>query len=84
MSDRYILPVNLDVTLSSMQGRLVETMSFVGALPPLGENQWHVVVILLLDGLSVVRLPCLGAHFLNNPAGFSKVIVTLDCFGISF
>ena len=70
-----------DVALSLMQGRLAKTMSFVGALPPLGTKQWRMVVMLLLDGLSVIRLPWLGAHLLNNRAGFSKVRVTLNCFG---
>jgi len=69
--------LRISVPMSTLElaiGRLVKTMSFVGALPPLGTKQWRMVVMLLLDGLSVIRLPWLGAHLLNNRAGFSKVL----------
>lgn len=51
---------------------------------PLGAKQWHVIVLLLLDGLFVIRLPSMEAYLSSNRARFSKLRVTLHCFGSFF
>lgn len=56
-----------------MQGKLIKNMSFVEALPPLSTKQWRMLVIVLLDALSVQRLPRLGVHLMNNRSVLRKV-----------
>lgn len=54
---RMQIPVSkLETTL----GYLIDTMSFVEALPPLRSRQWQLMVLVLLDALSVCRLPGLA------------------------
>ncbi|XP_051228181.2 putative RNA polymerase II subunit B1 CTD phosphatase RPAP2 homolog [Lolium perenne] len=53
---RMRIPVSkLETTL----GYLIDTMSLVEALPPLRSRQWQLMVLVLLDALSVHRLPVL-------------------------
>ncbi|XP_062180420.1 putative RNA polymerase II subunit B1 CTD phosphatase RPAP2 homolog [Phragmites australis] len=53
---RLQIPVSkLEITL----GYLIDTMSFVDALPSLRSRQWQVVILVLLDALSVHRLPAI-------------------------
>jgi hypothetical protein len=42
------------------QGYLINTMSFVDALPSLRARQWQLMVLVLLDALSIHRLPALA------------------------
>uniref|UniRef100_A0A7I4DW90 RNA polymerase II subunit B1 CTD phosphatase RPAP2 homolog n=1 Tax=Physcomitrium patens TaxID=3218 RepID=A0A7I4DW90_PHYPA len=62
------------------EGKLIKNMSFVEALPPLSTKQWRMLVIVLLDALSVQRLPRLGVHLMNNRSVLRKV---LDSTGTS-
>lgn len=60
--------------IATTQGRLLKTMRFVEALPPFGTKQWRMLVILLLDALSIHRLPRLGVHFSNNRTMLRQVL----------
>ncbi|CAN6326597.1 unnamed protein product [Urochloa humidicola] len=54
---RLQIPVSkLEITL----GYLIDTMSFFDPLPSLRSRQWQVVVLVLLDVLSIHRLPALA------------------------
>ncbi|XP_052155382.1 putative RNA polymerase II subunit B1 CTD phosphatase RPAP2 homolog [Oryza glaberrima] len=54
---RMQIPVSkLEITL----GYLLDTMSFVDALPSLRSRQWQLMVLVLLDALSLHRLPALA------------------------
>ncbi|CAN6349621.1 unnamed protein product [Urochloa humidicola] len=54
---RLQIPVSkLEITL----GYLIDTMSFFDPLPSLRTRQWQVVVLVLLDVLSIHRLPALA------------------------
>lgn len=57
------------------QGLLLETMSFVDALPPLKMKQWSVITLLFVDALSVRRIPAVapqvtGSRFLLQKVRF--------------
>ncbi|KAL6607887.1 hypothetical protein ACP70R_040950 [Stipagrostis hirtigluma subsp. patula] len=67
---RLQIPVSkLEITL----GYLIDTMSFVEALPSLRSRQWQLVVLVLLDALSVHRLPAL-APVLSNSKLLQKML----------
>ncbi|PKA54703.1 Putative RNA polymerase II subunit B1 CTD phosphatase RPAP2 like [Apostasia shenzhenica] len=53
-------------TLEQFMGRLIETMSFMDAMPSLKIKQWRVIVLLFLEALSIKRLPALAPYFLNS------------------
>ncbi|CAN6331317.1 unnamed protein product [Urochloa humidicola] len=54
---RLQIPVSkLEITL----GYLIDTMSFFDPLPSLRSRQWQVLVLVLLDVLSIHRLPALA------------------------
>ncbi|KAL5230641.1 hypothetical protein ABZP36_029417 [Zizania latifolia] len=55
---RIQIPVS---KLETTMGYSIDTMSFVDALPSLRSRQWQVMVLLLLDAISIHRLPALGA-----------------------
>ncbi|CAD6273049.1 unnamed protein product [Miscanthus lutarioriparius] len=60
---RLQIPVSkLEITL----GYLIDTMSFVDALPSLRSRQWQAVVLVMLDALSVHQLPALAPVFSNS------------------
>ncbi|XP_066367024.1 putative RNA polymerase II subunit B1 CTD phosphatase RPAP2 homolog [Miscanthus floridulus] len=60
---RLQIPVSkLEITL----GYLIDTMSFVDALPSLRSRRWQVVVLVMLDALSVHQLPALAPVFSNS------------------
>ncbi|KAI3908480.1 hypothetical protein MKX01_009282 [Papaver californicum] len=42
--------------------RLIDTMSFIDALPSFRMQQWHVIVLLFMDALSVCQIQGLSAH----------------------
>ncbi|WOL02341.1 RNA polymerase II subunit B1 CTD phosphatase [Canna indica] len=67
------LPVPVS-TLEKTLGRLLDTMSFVEALPSFKLRQWQVIVILFLDALSVHRLPSLTPHVMEMDKLLHKVL----------
>jgi hypothetical protein len=64
--------------IKMLQGRVINTMSFYEALPPFGVKQWRLVTLLLLDALSVQRLP--GIVLSNNRAIMRKVLQCIIFF----
>ncbi|CAI9262115.1 unnamed protein product [Lactuca saligna] len=60
-------------TIESMMGCLLDTMSFIDALPPLRMKQWQVFVLLFVDALSVSRIPAMTPHLANKRRFFQKV-----------
>lgn len=64
-------------------------MSFVDALPAFRMKQWQVVVLLLIDALSVCRIPALISYMTDRRALFHKVrpcvyIVLIYYFNIHY
>jgi hypothetical protein len=59
--------------LVGLQGRLMDTMTFAEALPALRTRQWHVVVMLFLDALSVHHLPSISSIMANRSLQLHKV-----------
>jgi RNA polymerase II-associated protein 2 len=57
---------------SPHQGYLIDTLSFVDALPSLRSRQWQAVVLVMLNALSVRQLPALAPVF-PNPKLVQKV-----------
>ncbi|KAK3137576.1 hypothetical protein QOZ80_5BG0454170 [Eleusine coracana subsp. coracana] len=60
--------LKLQTPLSKLEltlGYLIDTMSFVDALPPLRARQWQLMVLVLLDALSIHRLPALAPIMSN-------------------
>lgn len=51
---------------------MIDTMSFIDALPSLRSRQWQTVVLVMLDALSVHQLPTL-APVVSNPKLVQKV-----------
>ena len=56
-----------------MQGRLLDTMSFTDPIPAFRMKQWHVIVLLFLDALSVSRIPSLTQYMLDRRVVIPKV-----------
>ncbi|GFP80381.1 putative RNA polymerase ii subunit b1 ctd phosphatase rpap2 homolog [Phtheirospermum japonicum] len=67
------LPIPISI-LEKGVGHLVNTMSFVDPLPPFKMRQWHVIVVLFLDALSVTRIPTLTPHMLSRRTLLPKVL----------
>ncbi|KAE8732791.1 F2P16.20-like protein isoform 2 [Hibiscus syriacus] len=67
------LPIPIS-TLEQGMGRLLETMSFVEALPAFRMKQWQVIVLLFIDALSVCRIPALTPHMTNGRMLLHKVL----------
>ncbi|KAL6959034.1 protein-serine,threonine phosphatase, partial [Sarracenia purpurea var. burkii] len=59
------LPTPLS-TIEQGMGCLLNTMSFVDPLPPFKTKQWQVIVLLLIDALSVSRIPALTPHMTSR------------------
>lgn len=68
---RFPVPVS---TLELSLGRFLRTMSFSTAIPPFSSKQWKVVVLLLLDALSVHRVPALRTRLLHGRPVVQKVL----------
>ncbi|XP_068341042.1 putative RNA polymerase II subunit B1 CTD phosphatase RPAP2 homolog [Pyrus communis] len=69
--------LRLATPISSLEQEMscmLETMTFVDALPAFRMKQWKVVVLLLLEGLSVCRIPALGPHMPDRRTLFDKVL----------
>ncbi|XP_062081768.1 putative RNA polymerase II subunit B1 CTD phosphatase RPAP2 homolog [Humulus lupulus] len=72
-----VADLRLPIPVSSLEqgmGRLLETMSFVDALPPFRIKQWQVIVLLFIEALSVCRLPALIPHMTHRRVLFHKVL----------
>ncbi|KAK7278764.1 hypothetical protein RJT34_23800 [Clitoria ternatea] len=67
------LPIPIS-TLEQGMACLLETMSFVDALPAFRIKQWQVVVLLLIDALSVCRIPALISYMMDRRDLFHKVL----------
>ncbi|OVA13023.1 Protein of unknown function DUF408 [Macleaya cordata] len=61
-------------TLEQGMGRLLDTMSFTDALPSFRMKQWHVIVLLFVDALSVCRIPGLTPHMTSTRMLLHKVL----------
>lgn len=61
-------------TLEQGMVHLLETMSFVDALPAFRTKQWQVVALLFIDALSVCRMPALISYMTDRRALFHKVL----------
>ncbi|CAN6724472.1 unnamed protein product [Malus baccata var. baccata] len=61
-------------SLEQEMSRMLETMTFVDALPAFRMKQWKVVVLLFLEGLSVCRIPALGPCMPDRRMLFHKVL----------
>ncbi|CAL9137359.1 unnamed protein product [Musa acuminata var. zebrina] len=72
-----VMEISLPVPLSTLErtvGCLLDTMSFVDALPSFKLEQWQVVVLLFLDALSVHRLSSLASEVTNMDLLLHKVL----------
>ncbi|RZB86318.1 putative RNA polymerase II subunit B1 CTD phosphatase RPAP2-like isoform C [Glycine soja] len=68
---RLPIPVS---TMEQGMACLLETMSFVDALPAFRTKQWQVVALLFIDALSVCRLPALISYMTDRRASFHRVL----------
>lgn len=59
--------------LHFMQGHLLDTMSFMDPIPALKMKQWQLLVLLLLDALSVCRIPALASYMTGTRVWLPKV-----------
>lgn len=55
------------------QGQLLDTMSLIEAVPAFRTKQWHVIVLLFLEALSLHRLPALAQHMASRNTLLHKV-----------
>ncbi|KAI3946437.1 hypothetical protein MKX01_017653 [Papaver californicum] len=60
--------------LEQGMSRLIETMSFIDALPSFRMNQWLVIALLFMDALSVCQIPGLSAHMTGRRMLTHKVL----------
>ncbi|GMI74830.1 hypothetical protein HRI_001152300 [Hibiscus trionum] len=67
------LPIPIS-TLEQGMWRLLDTMSFVEALPAFRMKQWQVIVLLFIDALSVCRIPALTPQMTNGRMLLHKVL----------
>ncbi|KAI5079768.1 hypothetical protein GOP47_0005247 [Adiantum capillus-veneris] len=72
---RFPVPVS---TLEVSMGRFMRTMSFMSAIPAFSSKQWQVVVLILLEALSVHRLPALRTRVLNGRQLLQKVLASAN------
>ncbi|KAL2642215.1 hypothetical protein R1flu_009802 [Riccia fluitans] len=78
-----IQALGIRVPLSSIEkalSRMVRTMSFVEPLPAFGINQWRMLVMLFLEGLSVDQVEMIGVYLSRHSTLFRKL---LDSTGTS-
>ncbi|XP_071932479.1 putative RNA polymerase II subunit B1 CTD phosphatase RPAP2 homolog isoform X2 [Coffea arabica] len=67
------LPMPLS-TLEKEMDHLLDTMSFMDPLPPFRMKQWQLLVLLLLDALSVCRIPALTPYMTGRRILLPKVL----------
>ncbi|XP_071937101.1 putative RNA polymerase II subunit B1 CTD phosphatase RPAP2 homolog isoform X3 [Coffea arabica] len=58
----------------SLNDHLLDTMSFMDPLPPFRMKQWQLLVLLLLDALSVYRIPALTPYMTGRRILLPKVL----------
>lgn len=61
-------------TLEHEVACLLDTMSFMDALPPFRMKQWQVIALLFIDALSVCRVPGLTAYLTSRRILIPKVL----------
>ncbi|KNA23325.1 hypothetical protein SOVF_025890 [Spinacia oleracea] len=61
-------------TLEREVSCLLDTMTFMDALPPLRMKQWQVISLLFIDALSVCRVPGLSAYLTSRRILIPKVL----------
>lgn len=61
-------------TLEKELDHLLDTMSFMDPLPPFRAKQWQLVVLLLLDAISVCRIPGLGRYMTGRRIWLPKIL----------
>ncbi|KAG0461637.1 hypothetical protein HPP92_021934 [Vanilla planifolia] len=61
-------------TLEKFLGCMIDTMSFSCAIPSLKISQWHVIVLLFLEALSVRRLPALAVLPMSRDLQLKQVL----------
>ncbi|XVF46222.1 hypothetical protein PTKIN_Ptkin03bG0010000 [Pterospermum kingtungense] len=67
------LPIPIS-TLEQGMWCLLDTMTFMQALPAFRMKQWQVIVLLFIDALSVSRIPALTSHMTNGRMLLHKVL----------
>ncbi|XWS74371.1 hypothetical protein CRYUN_Cryun02cG0209600 [Craigia yunnanensis] len=67
------LPIPIS-TLEQGMWHLLDTMSFMEALPAFRMKLWLVIVLLFIDALSVSRIPALTPHMTNGRMLLPKVL----------
>ncbi|PRQ42476.1 putative protein-serine/threonine phosphatase [Rosa chinensis] len=65
------LPVS---SLEKGMGFMLNTMSFIEALPAFRMKQWQVIALLFIEGLSVCRIPALTSRMTNRRVLIQKVL----------
>lgn len=53
---------------------LLETMSFMDALPPFRMKQWQVIVLIFLEALSIHRVPGLSPYLTTKRSSIPKLL----------
>ncbi|KAI3885414.1 hypothetical protein MKX03_036306 [Papaver bracteatum] len=74
---RLVMDLRLPTPVSFLEqgmSRLIETMSFIDALPSFRMKQWHVIVLLFMDALSVCQIPGLSSHMTGTRMLTHKVL----------
>ncbi|GAV89229.1 RPAP2_Rtr1 domain-containing protein [Cephalotus follicularis] len=69
--------LRLPIPVSSLEqgmGCLLETMSFLNALPAFSMKQWQLIILLFFEGLSVCSIPELTQHMTNGRMLVQKVL----------
>ncbi|XP_022980004.1 putative RNA polymerase II subunit B1 CTD phosphatase RPAP2 homolog isoform X1 [Cucurbita maxima] len=69
--------LKLSTPISSLEhgmGCLLDTMTFLDALPAFRMKQWQVIVLLFIEALSVCRIPSLDSQVSNSRSLFHKVL----------
>ncbi|XP_004302308.1 PREDICTED: putative RNA polymerase II subunit B1 CTD phosphatase RPAP2 homolog [Fragaria vesca subsp. vesca] len=60
--------------LEKGMGFMLNTMSFIEALPAFRMKQWQVIALLFIEGLSVCRMPALTPHMTNRRVLIQRVL----------
>lgn len=68
------LPVSVS-TLEKTMGCLLNTMSFMAAIPSFKNRQWLVIILLFIEALSVHRLPVLAPHLMNRGTQLQQMLI---------
>uniref|UniRef100_A0A1D1Z564 RNA polymerase II subunit B1 CTD phosphatase RPAP2 homolog n=1 Tax=Anthurium amnicola TaxID=1678845 RepID=A0A1D1Z564_9ARAE len=79
-----VTDLHLRTPVSSIEkamGHLLETMSFVDALPPFKIKQWRVIVLLFVDALSVHRIPAVSPQTISSRHLLQKVLSAAQVSG---